>query len=91
VILSTEEWLSMHFKIMSDAGQVLATGALLVRPAADGRLKLWLLTSRGTLLEGGAVADDGDLTEAGKVLLSACRRHWGVAGIAIRGVQSPMD
>ena len=73
----------MRFTVSSGAGQVLATGSLFVQTDETGEQRLCFMSDRGTLIEGGMIAPDGDLTEASQELYRQFFRAWGVMGITL--------
>ncbi len=73
----------MRCSITSRAGQVLAYGHLLVKPQADGTLRLVLETDRGRVLEGGLIGEDGDMTAAGQVLAEQFFDNWGMSDLTL--------
>lgn len=73
----------MRFVVSSGAGQVLATGALFIQPTESGEPRLCFMSDRGTLIEGGIIPTDGDLTEASQELYRQFFRQWGVMGIKL--------
>lgn len=73
----------MRCAISSRAGQVLARGRLFVQPNEDGELQLNFQSDRGTLIEGGTVADDGDMTEAGQVLMRQFFEVWHMTDLTL--------
>lgn len=73
----------MRFTVSSGSGQVLAAGSLFLQVEESGEQRLCFRSDRGTLIEGGMVADDGDLTEAGQELYRQFFQTWGVMGITM--------
>lgn len=73
----------MRCAVSSGAGQVLAKGRLLIQKDNNGELRLYFLSDRGKLIQGGVIADDGDLTEAGKDLFRGLVETWGVSDVTL--------
>lgn len=76
----------MRCNISSRAGQVLASGRLIVLKDETGELRLSFRTDRGKLIEGGIIDADGDLTGASKVLFRAFFETWGMADITLNAI-----
>ena len=76
----------MRCNISSRAGQVLASGRLIVLKDETGELRLSFRTDRGKLIEGGIIDPDGDLTEASKVLFRAFFETWGMTDITLSAI-----
>lgn len=72
----------MRFTISSGSGQTLAIGQLFIQTSETGQ-KLCFRSERGTLIEGGTIDPDGDLTEAGQELYRQFFVTWGVMGITM--------
>ena len=72
----------MECAIISRAGQVLARGKLVLKQE-DGKTRLNLETRGGKLVEGGFVAEDGDLEEASEVLFQNCFNTWRMTGLTL--------
>ena len=73
----------MECKIISRAGQTLARGKLFLKNETDGSLRLNFQTNRGTLIQGGIVAEDGDLRSASDELFENCYNYWGLSGMTL--------
>lgn len=73
----------MECKIISRAGQTLARGRLFLDRESDGSLRLNFQTNRGTLIQGGIVAEDGDLRSASDELFENCHDYWGLSGMTL--------
>jgi hypothetical protein len=73
----------MRCAIVSRAGQTLARGRLVLHRIDDENLRLDLITDRGTQLEGGIVATDGDMTEASFVLSQQFFAVWGMTDLTL--------
>ena len=73
----------MECKIISRAGQTLARGQLFLKHEPDGKMRLYLKTNRGTLIEGGLVSDDGDLRNASDKLFDNCFDYWRMSGLTL--------
>ncbi|PSB20213.1 hypothetical protein C7B65_08550 [Phormidesmis priestleyi ULC007] len=73
----------MRFTISSGSGQTLAIGQLFIQTSETGGQKLCFRSDHGTLIEGGAIAPDGDLTDAGQELYRQFFVAWGVMGITM--------
>ncbi len=71
----------MRFSVSSGSGQVLSNGVLFIQRDESGEQRLCFRSDRGTLIEGGTIPPDGDLSEASDVLLQQFFRAWGVMGI----------
>lgn len=76
----------MRCNISSRAGQVLASGRLIVEKDETGELRLSFLTDRGKLIQGGIIDADGDLTGASKVLFRAFFEAWGMTDITLNAI-----
>lgn len=76
----------MRCNISSRAGQVLATGKLIVEKDESGELRLSFRTDRGKLIQGGIIDADGDLAEASKVLFRAFFEAWGMTDITLSAI-----
>lgn len=77
----------MECEIISRAGQVLARGKLILQQE-EGRTRLNLETRGGKLIEGGFVAEDGDLGAASEVLFENCFATWRMTGLTLKVVIS---
>ncbi|MFB2923961.1 MULTISPECIES: hypothetical protein [Aerosakkonema] len=73
----------MRCAISSRAGQVLARGNLAIQKDEDGELKLVFRTDAGTLIQGGTIPPDGDLTSASQVLFRQLFETWGMSDVTI--------
>lgn len=73
----------MRCAVMSRAGQVLANGRLFLQQGEAGELRLHLQTDRGRLIEGGVVAEDGDMTAASEVLARQFFEVWGMSDLTL--------
>ncbi len=73
----------MHCAIISRAGQVLARGKLFLHQEDNGELRLNLKTNGGKLIEGGIVADNGDLETASEILFQQCYETWKMTGLTL--------
>ena len=73
----------MHCAIISRAGQVLARGKLFLQQGDNGELRLNLKTNGGKLIEGGIVAEDGDLSAASDTLFQQCYETWKMTGLTL--------
>ncbi len=73
----------MRFTVSSGSGQVLATGSLFIQTNEAGAHRLCFMSDRGTLIEGGEISDDGELSEASQELYRQFFRAWGVMGITL--------
>lgn len=71
----------MRFTISSGSGQTLAIGQLFIQTSETGEQKLCFRSDHGTLIEGGEIEADGDLTTAGQELYRQFFVTWGVMGI----------
>lgn len=74
----------MRCQIISRAGQVLASGRLLLQPSEAGELRLDLRTDGGRLIEGGMVGADGDMSAASQVLFQQFFEVWGMSDLILR-------
>ena len=66
----------MRCAVSSRAGQVLAHGRLFIQPDEAGNLRLDFRTDGGRIIQGGAIAPDGDLTSASQVLFRQFMETW---------------
>lgn len=73
----------MRCAVSSRAGQILARGRLFVQPNEDGELSLNFQSDRGTLIQGGIVAENGDMTEAGQVLMRQFFEVWHMTDLTL--------
>lgn len=73
----------MRCSIVSRAGQVLASGRLLIQKDENDELRLDLLTDGGRLLEGGIIDDSGDMTDASRVLFRQFFEVWGMSDVTL--------
>lgn len=73
----------MRCAISSRAGQVLANGHLFLQAGEDGELRLNLRTDGGRLIQGGAIADDGDMTAASQELFRQFLDVWGMSDLTL--------
>ena len=73
----------MRCTISSRASQVLARGHLFIQKDENGELKLSFQTDGGTLIQGGAIDPDGNLTEASHVLFRQFFETWKMSGITL--------
>ena len=78
----------MRCNISSRAGQVLATGKLIVEKDESGELRLSFCTDRGKLIQGGIIDADGDLTAASQVLFRAFYERWGMSDVTLTAIAS---
>jgi hypothetical protein len=73
----------MRCSVMSRAGQVLASGRLLLHRDEDGALRLNLETDGGRLIEGGVIAEDGDMAIASQDLFRQFFEVWGMSDVTL--------
>ncbi|MDY7015074.1 MAG: hypothetical protein SVX43_16055 [Cyanobacteriota bacterium] len=73
----------MRCSISSRAGQVLARGHLFVCQEDDGELRLNFKSDRGTLIEGGIIDPDGDMTAASQVLMRQFFETWHMTDLTL--------
>ena len=73
----------MRCAIISRAGQVLATGRLILSQDEAGELRLALETDGGRYLQGGVIAPDGDMTVASRVLFRQFFEVWGMSDLRL--------
>lgn len=73
----------MRFTISSGSGQTLAIGQLFIQTSETGGQRLCFRSDRGTLIEGGEIDADGNLTSAGQELYRQFFVTWGVMGITM--------
>jgi hypothetical protein len=76
-------WSDMRFSVSSNAGQVLSTGSLLLQKDEAGEQRLCFVSDRGTLITGGVIGEDGDLTAASQVLFREFFQVWGALGVTL--------
>ena len=74
---------AMRFTISSGSGQTLAIGQLFIQTSETGEQKLCFRSDRGTIVEGGEIDADGDLTNASQELYRQFFVTWGVMGITM--------
>jgi hypothetical protein len=73
----------MRCSIISRAGQVLASGSLLLKQDEDGEWRLHLKTDGGRLIQGGVIGSDGDLTSASQILFRQFFEIWGMSDLTL--------
>ena len=73
----------MQCAIISRAGQVLARGKLILHQEENGEMRLNLKTNGGKLIEGGIVAEDGDMGSASDILFQNCFEVWKMTGLTL--------
>lgn len=73
----------MRCAVTSRAGQVLANGYLYVEPDELGNLCLVLKTDGGRLIQGGVIGEDGNLTNASRVLFRRFFDVWGMSDVTL--------
>ena len=76
----------MRCNISSRAGQVLASGHLLIQTEENGELRLSFRTDGGKLIQGGIITPDGDLTSASQELFRAFFATWGLTDITLSAI-----
>jgi hypothetical protein len=67
---------------------VLAYGKLFIQTDDNGDLILVFQTDRGTVIPGGKVDGNGDLTDASQELFRSFFRAWGMTGITLTAESS---
>lgn len=72
----------MRCAISSRAGQILARGRLVLQPE-DDQFRLCFKSDRGTVIEGGIVDSDGDLSSAGETLFNQFYQTWGMSDLTL--------
>jgi hypothetical protein len=77
----------MRFAVSSSSGQVLVTGQLILLKDADDDFTLAFRTDRGNVIQGGKIADDGDLTQASRELFRSFFQTWGMSGVVLTSKQ----
>ncbi|HEY9874450.1 MAG TPA: hypothetical protein V6D12_13500 [Candidatus Obscuribacterales bacterium] len=73
----------MRCTISSRAGQVIATGRLILHKGDDGELRLDLETDGGRLLQGGLIGPEGDMAAASEVLFRQFFEVWGMSDLSL--------
>lgn len=73
----------MRCAISSRAGQVLARGHLFIYKEENGELRLNFESDRGTLIEGGIIDSDGDMTAASQVLMGQFFEAWHMTDLTL--------
>lgn len=73
----------MRFSVSSSAGQVLSNGTLRLAVDETGAQRLCFVSDRGTVIEGGVVGEDGDLTLASQDLFRQFFEVWGALGVTL--------
>lgn len=81
----------MRCAISSRAGQVLARGRLVVYPEENGELTLCFRSDRGTLIKGGLVDSDGDLTAASEALFEQLFEAWGMTDLTLTASYNSLE
>ena len=72
----------MRFAVSGSSGQVLAYGKLFIQTDEGGQ-RLCFCTDRGTVIEGGTIDADGDLTSASEELFREFLKTWGMMGVTL--------
>jgi hypothetical protein len=73
----------MRCAVISRAGQVLASGYLILNKDEEGELRLDLRTDGGRLIQGGIVDADGDMRSASQVLFRQFFEVWGMSDVTL--------
>ncbi|NJM44943.1 MAG: hypothetical protein HC860_01285 [Alkalinema sp. RU_4_3] len=73
----------MRFSVSSSAGQVLSNGTLRLSVDETGAQRLCFVSDRGTVIEGGLVGEDGDLSAASVDLFRQFFEVWGALGVTM--------
>jgi hypothetical protein len=73
----------MRFAVSGNSGQVLAYGQLFIQTDEAGEQRLCFCTHRGTIIEGGTIDADGNLTNAGQELFREFLKTWGMMGVTL--------
>lgn len=73
----------MRCAISSRAGQTLARGYLFIQKEDNGELRLIFKSDRGTLIEGGIIDPDGDMTAASQVLMRQFFEVWHMTDLTL--------
>jgi hypothetical protein len=73
----------MRCAISSRAGQVLASGYLMIEEDEAGQLRLNLHTDTGRVIQGGIVDEDGNLTSASQELFRQFFNVWGMSDLTL--------
>lgn len=72
----------MRFAVSGSSGQVLAYGQLFIQMSEEGQ-RLCFRTDRGTIIEGGLLDADGELTTASQELFREFFKMWGMVGVTL--------
>jgi hypothetical protein len=72
----------MRFAVSGSSGQVLAYGKLFIQTNEEGQ-RLCFCTDRGTVIEGGIIDTDGDLSNASQELFQEFLKTWGMMGVTL--------
>ncbi|MGV0024766.1 hypothetical protein [Phormidesmis priestleyi] len=72
----------MRFAVSGSSGQVLAYGKLFIQTDEGGQ-RLCFCTDRGTVIAGGMVDPDGDLSNASQELFQEFLKTWGMMGVTL--------
>jgi hypothetical protein len=73
----------MRCSVVSRAGQVLASGSLLLKQDENNEWRLHLKTDGGRLIQGGVIGHDGDLTLASQLLFRQFFEIWGMSDLTL--------
>lgn len=73
----------MRCAVVSRAGQVIANGRLMLHKNDDDEWRLDLQTDGGRIIQGGAIAADGDLTDASQALFRGFFEVWGMSDLTL--------
>ena len=63
----------------------------MVHPEENGELSLCFRSDRGTLIKGGLVDSDGDLTSASEVLFEQLFEAWGMTDLSLTASSKSLD
>ena len=73
----------MRCAISSRAGQVLAKGSLGIKKDENGEMRLFFQSDAGSLIVGGIISDDGNLTPASQELFRQFFQAWGMSDLTL--------
>ncbi len=74
----------MRCSVISQAGQVIARGRLVLHRGDNDELRLDLHTDGGRLIEGGIIGDDGNMAQASQALFRQFFHVWGFSNMTLK-------
>ncbi|NCJ06996.1 hypothetical protein GS597_10845 [Synechococcales cyanobacterium C] len=74
----------MRCAVISQAGQIIARGRLILHRGEGDELRLDLQTDGGRLIQGGLIGEDGDMAEASQALFRQFFQVWGFSNMTLK-------